>query len=137
MGQGYIDNVEPADWNYEVSGKQILLQWFSYGKANRDHPIRQSPNDDFRLTNRLNFGIRTSTDHWLAEDTTELLNVLNVLALLIDLEPTQAKLLEKICSGPTLTAETLRTAGALEAPAEPRRKTNQNSGPDLFDGANS
>ena len=41
-------------------------------------------------------------DHWLAEYTTELLNVLNVLALLVEMEPAQAKLLEEICGGPTL-----------------------------------
>lgn len=37
-----------------------------------------------------------------AEDTTELHNVLHVLAMLIELEPEQAKLLEAICEGPTL-----------------------------------
>jgi hypothetical protein len=31
-------------------------------------------------------------DYWLAEYTTELLNVLNVLGLLVDLEPSLAKL---------------------------------------------
>ena len=41
-------------------------------------------------------------DHWLAEYTTELLNVLNVLALLVEMEPAQAKLLEEICGAPTL-----------------------------------
>ena len=41
-------------------------------------------------------------DHWLAEYTTELLNVLHVLALLVELKPVQAKLLEAICEGPTL-----------------------------------
>jgi hypothetical protein len=41
-------------------------------------------------------------DHWLAEYTTELLNVLHVLALLVELEPGQATLLEEICGGPTL-----------------------------------
>jgi hypothetical protein len=41
-------------------------------------------------------------DHWLAEYTTELLNVLNVLALLVEMEPAQAKLVEAICEGPTL-----------------------------------
>ncbi len=41
-------------------------------------------------------------DHWLAEYTTELLNVLHVLAMLVELEPDQAKLLEAICGGPTL-----------------------------------
>lgn len=42
------------------------------------------------------------SDHWLAEYTTELLNVLHVLALLVEMEPAQAQLLEAICEGPTL-----------------------------------
>jgi|GEM_PF-3474741 len=41
-------------------------------------------------------------DHWLAEYKTELLNVLNVLTMLVELEPEQAKLLEAICDGPTI-----------------------------------
>ncbi len=41
-------------------------------------------------------------DHWLAEYTTELLNILHVLTLLVDMEPGQAKLLEVICAEPTL-----------------------------------
>src|SRR5439155_18798282 len=39
IGQGYVERVEPEMWNYEVSGKQVLLQWFSYRKANRERPI--------------------------------------------------------------------------------------------------
>src|ERR1022692_1518357 len=27
VGQGYVENVEPGVWQYEVSGKQVLLQW--------------------------------------------------------------------------------------------------------------
>jgi hypothetical protein len=39
-----------------------------------------------------------------------LLNVLNVLGRLVELEPAQADLLERICAGPTLTQEALREA---------------------------
>jgi Type ISP C-terminal specificity domain len=39
VGQGYVENVEPAVWRYEVSGKQVLTQWFSYRKRNRERPI--------------------------------------------------------------------------------------------------
>ena len=39
IGAGYVENVEPGVWSYEVSGKQVLLQWFSYRKANRERPI--------------------------------------------------------------------------------------------------
>jgi hypothetical protein len=41
-------------------------------------------------------------DHWLAEYTTELLNVLHVLGLLVEMEPAQAQLLKEICDGPTI-----------------------------------
>lgn len=44
-------------------------------------------------------------DHWLAEYTTELINVLNVLTLLVEQEPQQARLVEQICEGPTLRFE--------------------------------
>ena len=39
VGTGFIDNVLPAVWRYEVSGKQVLLQWFSYRKKHRERPI--------------------------------------------------------------------------------------------------
>ena len=82
IGQGYIENVSPQVWNYEVSGKHVLRQWFSYRKANRDRPIigdrrPPSPLGDIR------------PDHWLAEYTSELLNVLHVLGRLVELEPTK------------------------------------------------
>src|SRR5688572_17698583 len=39
IGSGFVDNVGPAVWNYEISGKQVLVQWFSYRKKDRDRPI--------------------------------------------------------------------------------------------------
>jgi len=95
IGKGFIDNVPPAVWHYEVSGKRVLTQWFSYRKKNRERPII----GDRRPPSKLG---DIQPDHWLAEYTTELLNVLNVLALVVELEPTQAKLLEAICAGPLL-----------------------------------
>ena len=95
VGTGFINNVPPAVWRYEVSGKQVLTQWFSYRKKNRQRPII----GDRRPPSKLG-DIQPS--QWLAEYTTELLNVLHILALLVELEPAQAKLLEKICAGPLL-----------------------------------
>ena len=95
VGRGFIDNVPPAVWRYEVSGKRVLTQWFSYRKKNRERPII----GDRRPPSKLG---DIQPDHWLAEYTTELLNVLHVLALLVEMEPAQAKLLEAICEGPTL-----------------------------------
>ncbi len=126
VGQGYIENIEPPVWLYEVSGKQVLLQWFSYRKANRERPIigdrrAPSPLSDIR------------PDHWLAEYTTELINVLNVLGRLVDLEPAQAALLGRVCTGPTISAEELPAQRALETHAPTRRAAQESAGPGLFD----
>ena len=127
VGHGFIDNVPLAVWKYEVSGKQVLNQWFSYRKKNRERPIigdrrKPSPLGDIQ------------PDHWLPEYTTELLNVLNVLAMLVDIEPQQAELLDRICSGPLISEEELKAAGAFQTETAPkRRKPKHEKGPALFE----
>jgi hypothetical protein len=49
-------------------------------------------------------------------NTTDLLDLLNVLGRLIALEPAQADLLERICAAHLITKEELEQAGALLAP---------------------
>lgn len=100
VGRGFIEPVPPAVWHYEVLGKQVLVQWFSYRKKNRERPMigdrrPPSPLGDIQ------------PDTWLAEYTTELLNVLNVLGLLVELEPAQADVLRRSCEGPTIPASAL------------------------------
>lgn len=97
IGSGFIDNVPLAVWAYEVSGKQVLRQWFSYRKKNRERPQIGDKRPPSPLGN-------IQPDHWLPEYTSELLNVLNVLGLLIELGPKQANLLENICDGPLIPA---------------------------------
>ena len=97
IGTGVIAPVAPEVWAYEVSGKQVLRQWFSYRKKNRERPQigdrrPPSPLGDIQ------------PDHWLPEYTTELLNVINVLGLLVKLEPEQAALLGEIVDGPLIPA---------------------------------
>ena len=127
VGQGYVENVQPGMWHYQVSGKQVLLQWFSYRKANRERPIigdRRTPSSlgDIQL------------GYWLPEYTTELINVLNVLGWLIDLEPAQAALLQRICGGPTFSSDDLHNAGAFQIPSEPKSVRPKPDEPGLFDG---
>lgn len=126
VGAGYLESVEPGVWQYEVSGKQVLLHWFSYRKANRERPIL----GDRRPPSPLG---SIQPDHWLAEYTTELINLLNVLGLLVDLQPAQARLLEGICAGPMFSADELRAAGAFEVPAEPRLTRRKPEKPSLFE----
>ncbi len=124
VGTGYIENVPPAVWQYEVSGKKVLVQWFSYRKRNRERPII----GDRRPPSPLG---AIQPDRWLAEYTTELLDLLNVLGSLVELEPQQAALLEKICAAPTITSEELRKAGAF-AQTAPWRIAETPAEPDLF-----
>jgi hypothetical protein len=128
IGDGYVENVESKVWSYEVSGKQVLQQWFSYRKAHRERPIigerrTPSPLGDIQ------------PDHWLPEYTTELINVLNVLSLLVELEPTQGALLDKICSGPLISLDELRVAGALELSPKSKKTSAKSHTADLFNGS--
>ena len=126
IGHGYIEHVTPAMWAYEVSGKQVLTQWFSYRKRDRERPIIR----DRRTPSALG---DIQPDYWLPEYTTELLNVLNVLSMLIDLEPTQAELLKQVCSSPLISEEKLKAAGAFESPAKPKVKAKGTEALHLFE----
>lgn len=113
VGAGYIDRVPEAVWTYEVSGKQVLVQWFSYRRRDRSRPLI----GDKRPPSPLD---AVHPDHWLAEYTTELLNLLHVLGRLVALEPRQKDLLSRICDGPLFSAEQLRAEGAFDAPGSGR-----------------
>lgn len=131
VGQGHVDNVSPAVWAYEVSGKQVLTQWFSYRGRDRSRPIigdrrKPSPLGDIQPPG------------WLPEYTAELLNVLNVLGGLVALETAQADLLERICNGPTLPASALHAAVAADttkAPAARRGRRRVAAQGDLLGGS--
>ncbi|MBA4767220.1 MAG: hypothetical protein H2049_06220 [Porphyrobacter sp.] len=102
IGSGFIDNVPPSVWAYEVSCKQVLRQWFSYRRKKRERPLigdkrPPSPLGDIQ------------PDRWLPEYTSELINVLNLLALLVELGPKQADLLKRICDCPRIPANKLDT----------------------------
>lgn len=127
VGKGHINNVSAAVWAYEVSGKQVLRQWFSYRRRDRSRPVI----GDRRPPSPLD---KVQPQGWTAEYTADLLDLLHVLGRLVALEPRQAQLLAKICSHPVLSARQLEEAGALEAPSSsagvPSRARNQN---DLLD----
>ncbi|HTQ14311.1 MAG TPA: type ISP restriction/modification enzyme [Rhizomicrobium sp.] len=119
IGKGYVANVTPAMWTYEVSGKEVLRQWFSYRRRDRSRPIigaRRPPSPLDKI----------QPDHWLPEYTTDLLDLLNVLGRLIALEPRQADLLARICDGPLIHAEDihelLAETSSVENPTTPARK---------------
>jgi hypothetical protein len=127
IGQGYIDNIPASVATYQVSGRNVLRQWFSYRKADRTRPVigdRRPPSDLDKI----------QPDHWLPEYTEDLLNLLHILGRLVALEPAQAALLDEVCAGPLLTEAALSGAGALTpsqvAKGAKARATGQ---PGLFD----
>jgi hypothetical protein len=111
IGKGFIDNVSPEVWEYEVSGKQVLRQWFSYRKLDRSRPII----GDRRPPSPLD---KIQPDHWLAGYTTDLMNLLHVLGRLVRLEPAQADLLHRILDKPLLGLEKAEAGGDNAADSE-------------------
>lgn len=126
IGGGYIDNVPAAVADYQISGRSVLRQWFSYRKLDRTRPVI----GDRRPPSALD---RIQPDHWLPEYTDDLLNLIHVLGRLVALEPEQAALLDQVCAGPLMTAEALTAAGALAAaPLASRRMGREAAQADLF-----
>jgi hypothetical protein len=106
IGTGYIENVIPAVWDYEVSGKRVINQWWSYRRDDRSKP----PMGDKRPPSKLE---NIKPTDWLPEYTTELLALLRILTRLVALEPKQADLLKRIVDGPLIDSDTLSASGSL------------------------
>jgi Type ISP C-terminal specificity domain len=104
IGKGFVDNVRPAIRNYEISGKNVLDQWFSYRRRDRAKPMI----GDRRPPSLLE---KIQPDGWPAEYTEDLLNLLNVLGRLVALEPRQAALLDRIVAGPLVAAASGKEPG--------------------------
>jgi len=108
VGTGRIWPVPPEVWAYEISGWRVVKRWFDYRKRN-PRGRRSSELDD------------VVRQRWTPTYTTELLNLLQVLSLLIGLQPDQAALLDRICAGPQITTAELQTAAVIPPPPGARR----------------
>lgn len=128
VGRGWVENVPPEVWAYQVSGRHVLRQWFSYRKRDRSRPVigeRKAPSPLESI----------QPAHWPPEYTEDLINLLHVLGWLVTLEPAQADLLDRICHGPLLDARALEAAGALAEGPEKGKGTRRKGAAvaDLFD----
>lgn len=103
-GTGRVAPVSQEVVDYEVSGMNVLRKWFGYRK--RDPEGR-----------RVSALDRIVIDRWEPALTTELLDLLNVLGLVVDLEPRQAALLDQVMAGPLVDVAALTAVGVLP-PAE-------------------
>lgn len=107
VGTGVIAPVSLAVWDYEVSGMRVLRKWFSYRKRDPEGR-RSSPLDD------------VTAPWWESAWTTELLELINVLGLLVDIEAAQANLLRRILEGPLIGVADLEVTGVLPVDAATR-----------------
>lgn len=105
IGTGEITNVSAAVSDYEVSGKNVLDQWFSYRRKTRERPV---------IGNKTRSALEEiHSEVWLAEYTVGLLDLLNVLGSLVEMEPDQDALVGEIVEGAVLTVAELESVGAL------------------------
>jgi hypothetical protein len=98
LGDGEFGPVVPEVWAYAVGGRNVLKSWFNYRKKVPGGK-KTSPLDYIHV------------DAWDPDWTTEFVDLLTVLSRLVELEPAQADLLERILAGPLLTLDDLRAAG--------------------------
>ncbi|MGW0331966.1 type ISP restriction/modification enzyme [Streptomyces sp. NPDC003011] len=101
LDEGRVSPVPPEAWDFEVSGARVLEQWFA---------ARTAPAQPGTLA-----AIRPTV--WPQAWTSELLELITVLALLAELRP----LREEFAVTAPITAEDLRTAGVLPVPDAARR----------------
>jgi hypothetical protein len=63
--------------------------------------------------------LKVHSDRWTAEYTSQLIDLLNVVGMLVELQAEQAALLKQVLDKPTLTVADLTSSGVLPiAPAE-------------------
>ncbi|MGW1259866.1 type ISP restriction/modification enzyme [Streptomyces sp. NPDC002513] len=101
LDEGRISPVPPQAWEFEAGGVRVLEQWFA---------ARTAQGQPGTLT-----AIRPGT--WPQAWTSELLELITVLALLAELLPSRAE----VTLGEPVTATELRTAGVWPVPAPARR----------------
>ncbi|MFI0152114.1 type ISP restriction/modification enzyme [Streptomyces lydicus] len=112
LGSGRIAPVPAGAWDFHAGGVRVLEAWFAE-RAGTGADGATPPEDGSLAALR-------PTD-WPQEWTSELLELITVLALLAELEPSRAELAGRTADGPQLTAEALRAAGVLPAPLAARR----------------
>lgn len=101
LDEGRISPVPPQSWDFEVGGTRVLEQWFTARTADPEPGTLEA--------------IRPTT--WPQAWTSELLELITVLALLAELMPRQ----EELTVTAPITAQELRTAGVLPVPEAARR----------------
>lgn len=109
IGEGKIAPVNQAVVDYEISGMNVLRKWFGYRRATRPQARgEQSALDDVR------------PETWPSAYTSDLLDLIRVLTLVVELEPAQSELLSKVMGSERVTVADLTEFGVIPIPDEAR-----------------
>lgn len=114
IGSGSFGPVPQAVWDYTVGGREVIKSWFNYRKANPTGR-RTSPLDDI------------NANVWPPEWNGEFIDLLSVLSRLVELEPVQTELLDKILDKPVASYTDLAAAGVAwpdAAASDTQRRPN-------------
>lgn len=103
IGTGSFSPVTKAVFEYEVGNRRVIESWFNYRKANPGGRRTES-------TSPLAY---LHPDSWPTEWTLELIDLLTVLARIVDLQEAQSGLLSRILAGPLISLDQLRDDGVL------------------------
>ncbi|MFD9869860.1 type ISP restriction/modification enzyme [Streptomyces niveus] len=105
LGDGRISPVPVEAWDFQVGGVRMIELWFERRAAAPEPGTLEA------------IGPRA----WPQEWTSELLELITVLALLAGLRPGQRELAAALDHGPVIDVEELRAAGVLPVPDAARR----------------
>lgn len=94
LGTGAWGPVSRAAFDYAVGRKNVVRSWVNYRKAVPGGK-KSSPLDDLHI------------DAWPAEWSVAFTDLLTLLSRLVDAEPTQEDLRDRVLAGPLLTMPTL------------------------------
>jgi hypothetical protein len=111
IGEGTIAPMREEVVDYTVGRMNVLRSWLDYRWANRDTRATRNPESASPLD-------QITHKTWIGLFDNDLLDILNVLTLLVELEPSQAVLLDAVCEGPLLAYGDLKASDALLAAEE-------------------
>jgi hypothetical protein len=117
LGSGSFGPVSQAVWDYSIDNKPVVNAWFNYRRATPTGR-RSSALDDINAT------------AWSTEWNGEFIDLLSVLARLVELHPDQRDLLSEILAHPVASYNDLSAAGvswpsgAADAQRSPDSRTD-------------
>ncbi|MFE3651552.1 type ISP restriction/modification enzyme [Streptomyces sp. NPDC059101] len=108
LGSGRIAPVPAGAWEFHAGGVRVVEEWFAQRAG--------APADGAESAEPGSLAALRPTA-WPQEWTSELLELVTVLALLAELAPQAAELTREVVAGPRLGTAELRAAGVLPVPA--------------------